>query len=212
MPLEKNFWCDPDALNTTTWTYTTKANETIYDVAAAVKRGVCDIARENCMADALMPLTTGETLLIPGEACEADETTCLIVADADDNYSDCVIGGPHTYTTVKGDTLAYIALKFNLTVASLQATAEPQGLGYDPNATIVPGNDIKVPLCSPSKCEISPWAVTYGTYKDWAPKLGTTVGQLMALNPTFNHSEGGGAVIEWAYNCVTLAENTTVIS
>lgn len=206
--------CDTSTLNTTSGVYYAKENQTIFQIADAVKRGACDIARYNRMADAIFPLTTNEEILIPPQVCKPDNSTCLIVAKPNATYADCIVGGPHTYTTLAGDTMAYIALKLNLTVDALLSTAWVPNMGSstDPVET---GQSIKLPQCSPSQCTVRPGEFIYGTYKDLAVKLGTTPGQLMAFNPTYNHTvapQGEGPVLSMVSDCVLLSNNISVIS
>lgn len=205
--------CDHSTLNTTIGSYIVRENETISHISTAVDRGICDIARANRMADAMLPIYGGQELIIPAEVCEPDNSTCLIVQHVDATYADCVIGGPHTYYTLKGDTLRYIALKLNITVDALLATAQVES--KDPDAAVQVDNFLKLPLCSPSHCSVTPHTFTYGTYKDIAEKLGTTPGQLMAINPTYNSTNvapGDGAVISVLSDCKTMGSNITVIS
>lgn len=204
--------CDISTLNKTVGTYTVSTNETISQISNTSNRGICDIARINRMADAMMPLNTGEDLLIPPETCIPDNSTCLITYNASTTYGDCVSGGPHTYYSVKGDTLRYIALKLGITYEAILTTAQAD---TPLNTEIPAGTFIKLPLCSPSRCEVWPETFTYGTYKDIADKVGTTVGQLMAMNPTYNHTDvakGEGAVIGVLSACANTGNNVTVIS
>ncbi|KAL2821412.1 hypothetical protein BDW59DRAFT_181168 [Aspergillus cavernicola] len=206
--------CNLSALNTTSTIYYAKENQTLFEIANTVNRGACDIARYNRMADAMIPLTSNEEILIPPEVCQPDNSTCLIVAEPNATYADCVMGGPHTYTTLAGDTIAYIALKLNLTVDALLSTAGMQDMG-SPYDGVETGQSIKLPQCSPSQCVVRPEEFVYGTYKDAAIRLGTTPGQLMAYNPTYSHSaeaQGGGPVLTMARDCVLLSKNITVIS
>ncbi|OJJ45155.1 hypothetical protein ASPZODRAFT_679089 [Penicilliopsis zonata CBS 506.65] len=207
-------WCDITALNLTSGVYYTSENETIFEVAEAVNRGVCDIARYNRMADAILPLLTGEEILIPPEVCDPDNRSCLIVPEPNATYADCIMGGPHTYTTLKGDSIAYIALKLNLTVEALLTTAWVPNMG-DPDAPVEVGQVIKIPQCYPSQCIVQPGEFYYGTYKDLAAMLGTTPGQLMAFNPTYNHttaSQGQGPWISFSMDCMPLSDNVTAVS
>lgn len=206
--------CDPSSLNTTSGSYYVKDNQTIFEIASLVNRGACDIARYNRMADALIPLYTGEEILIPPQVCKPDNSTCLIVAEPNATYSDCIVGGPHTYVTLKGDTMAYIALKLNLTLDALLTTAYVKDMGSSDDI-VEAGQTIKIPQCSPSQCTIRPGEFIYGTFKDLAVKLGTTPGQLMAFNPTYNHTvapQGEGPVLTMVRDCVYLSKNITVIS
>ncbi|PYH94580.1 hypothetical protein BO71DRAFT_450038 [Aspergillus ellipticus CBS 707.79] len=205
--------CDKSTLNTTVGNYIVSEGETIAEVSNAVDRGICDIARLNRMADAKLPLIRGEELLIPPETCTIDNSTCLIVPSKSGNYADCVKGGPHTYYTLKGDTIRYIALKLNIAVEALSATA--QGGVSDPDAEVQVDNFMKVPQCSPSRCTVEPVQFTYGTYKDIAEKRGVTVGQIMGFNPTYNHSDdsiAGSAVITIPTFCEEVGNNISVIS
>jgi LysM repeat protein len=205
--------CDPSTLNTTVGTYNVKENETISEISRITNRGICDISRMNRMADAMIPLYTDEELHIPPESCQPDNSTCLIVHKPGATYFDCVKGGPHTYYTIKGDTLRYIALKLNLTLEALQSTARGDGTGFD--AELEVGQFVKLPQCSPSTCSFHAMTFIYGTYKDIAEKTGATVGQIMAVNPTYNHTfvaKGEGAVITVPGNCEYTGSNITVIS
>ncbi|KAJ5644154.1 glutathione S-transferase N-terminal domain family protein [Penicillium longicatenatum] len=208
-----SFPCNYSTLNTTVGSYTVKENETISQISTDVDRGICDIARANRMADAMLPFYEGQKLIIPAEVCKPDNSTCLIVQSDNASYANCVIGGPHTYYTLKGDTLRYIALKLNITVDTLSATAQSDS--NDPDAAVQVNNFLKLPLCSPSQCSVIPKTFTYGTYKDIAEQMGTTPGQLMALNPTYNSSSvawGEGAVISVLSDCETIGSNVTVVS
>ncbi|PWY96180.1 hypothetical protein BO94DRAFT_591731, partial [Aspergillus sclerotioniger CBS 115572] len=114
----------PTTLHTTIGLHTVTPNDTIASISNLHSRGICDIARLNRMADATLPLLTGEKLLIPPETCTPDNSTCLILPNPSGTYADCVSGGPHAYYTLEGDTIRYIALKLNITVAALSATAQ----------------------------------------------------------------------------------------
>lgn len=208
--------CNPSTLNTTSGVYYAHENQTIFEIATTVTRGACDIARYNRMADALIPLTTGEEILIPPQTCNPDNSTCLITAEPNATYTECVVGGPHTYTTLAGDTMDYIALKLNLTIDALMSTSMMPGLDAGSTDTVVEaGQSIKLPQCSPSQCIFGPQTFVYGTYKDLAAEMGTTPGQIMALNPTYNHSveeQGLGPVLTVPRDCVLLSKNVTAIS
>ena len=202
--------CNPSSLNTTIGAYIVGENDTIFTIAQTVDRGVCDIARYNRMADAVI-ITVGEELLIPPQVCDPDNSSCLLTPS--NATMDCVIGGPHNYVTFPNDTITSIALnKFNITVASLFNTS----LGVATVDTVLDeGKTLKIPQCSPSQCIFQPFEFTYGVYKDLAPLYGTTVGQIMALNSQYNHSEGAvgtGAVITLPMNCTLLSSNYTEIS
>ncbi|KAL3471156.1 hypothetical protein BJX99DRAFT_238034 [Aspergillus californicus] len=208
--------CNPSTLNTTSGVYYAQENQTLFEIAHTVHRGACDIARYNRMADAVIPLTTGEEIIIPPQVCNPDNSTCLITAEPNATYADCVVGGPHTYTTLAGDTMNYIALKLNLTIDALMSTSSMPGLEAGATDEVIgAGQSMKLPQCSPSKCVFRPETFVYGTYKDLAAKVGTTPGQIMALNPTYNHSvedQGEGPVLTVPRDCVLLSNNVTVIS
>ncbi|KAH8647169.1 hypothetical protein BX600DRAFT_518451 [Xylariales sp. PMI_506] len=209
--------CPAGSLNSTVGSWTPSANDTIFSIAAAVGRGVCDIARANRMADAEL-LRPGFSLIIPAQTCYPDQDSCLLVAQ--NATMDCIYGGPHVYTAVEGDTLSTIALKkLNITVASLLSTGLPPHGGSSSNgsadAPLAPGTGVKVPQCSPSRCVVEPYRFTYGTYKDLAASFGTTVGQIFAFNPTYGQSDADEAdspVITVPLNCLPLASNVTAIS
>jgi hypothetical protein len=199
------------SLNSTTSLWLTGSCDTIFTIAAAVDRGVCDIARANRMADAEL-FVTGERLLIPAAVSEPDNSTCLLVATGNAT-ADCIYGGPHTYLTVLNDTISKVALKFNVTADSLASSA----MGISSNDAIIPtGSQFKLPQCSPSQCTVQAFQFTYGTYKDLAEEYNTTVGQLLAFNPGYNYSDvtvaTEGPVITLPSNCVALSDNITVIS
>ena len=209
--------CNPNALNTTTYQYPiTKEGTTVFDVARATKRGVCDIGRQNLMADVTIPPNVGETFLIPGETCQPDNNSCIIKDVGRTNT--CIYGGPRLYYTVKGDTYEKIALRLNITTESLMAGSQHGGASGSPNQTLPVGQFLKVPECSPSQCIIQPYSFKWGVYKDLAEKYGTTVGQIMMLSPTYNYSSlafsKGGTFppIDLPINCTALSKNTTVIS
>jgi LysM domain len=208
--------CDPSALNTTISSYTIAKYDTIFTIAAATNRGVCDIARANRMADAVILPNPGAAMLIPAQVCHPDKTTCLLVAG--NPTLNCVPAGPHTYTGFPNDTIASIALtKFNITVESLWNTSSRMlsGQHVTDAFTVVPtGNNLKLPQCNPSECRIEPYNfVLNATYRDLAEMYGTTPGQIFALNPTYNHSSGAmGPVITMPMKCKILSTNYTEIS
>ncbi|KAL1618568.1 hypothetical protein SLS56_010496 [Neofusicoccum ribis] len=199
------------SLNTTVGSYIVQENETMPEIAAKVGRGVCDIARANRMADALM-LYTDEELIIPAQVCDPDNDTCLVPNTTTTNT--CINGGPHTYTTFLGDTVAYIAQKFNVTLDTL--TAVTNNTISDSYAEIEAGNQIKIPMCSPSQCIMQPYRFSYGTYADLAKNYSTTVGQIMAYNAGYNKSTATtvdeSPAIAVPMNCTALSDTLTVIT
>lgn len=207
--------CNSSALNTTEYLYPiTVAGTTIFDVANATNRGVCDIARINIMADVEIVPNVGQEILIPAQVCEPDNESCILPWN-NETTNECIMGGPRLYYTVNGDTYERIALKrLNITVESLMGNGMGNQSASDP---LEPGQYVKVPLCSPSQCVIQPYTFSYGVYKDLAEEYGTTVGQIMMLSPTYNYSSSaytgaGSPSIDLAINCTALSSNITVIS
>jgi hypothetical protein len=150
----------------------------------------------------------GQTLIIPGQVCHPDWTSCIIDGPG---KNDCLVGGPRLYYTVNGDTLWKIAGRLNMTLDSIQS-----GTQYEANETMAAGQFVKIPLCYPSACEIEPYTFSRGVYKDLADKYGSTVGQIQMLSPTYNYSssasEGGaGPSIDIAKNCRLLSSNYTIL-
>ncbi|KAL4959771.1 uncharacterized protein BDV14DRAFT_193512 [Aspergillus stella-maris] len=183
--------CNAATLNTTTYLYPIiTAGTTIFDVANATGRGVCDIGRQNLMADVTIVPNVGQEILIPPETCTPDNESCLLPNTTTTNT--CIVGGPRLYYTVNGDTYARIAQRLNITVDSLMAMVLADEAAGD-DEQLEPGNFVKVPLCSPSSCTIEPYEFTWGVYKDLAERFGTTVGQIMMLSPTYNYSSAAFA-------------------
>ncbi|KAJ5112776.1 hypothetical protein N7532_000821 [Penicillium argentinense] len=202
--------CDTSKLNTTAYLYPiTKEGTTVFDVARATKRGVCDIGRHNIMADVTITPNVGQELIIPPQTCTPDNHSCLIKDEG--RTRDCIYGGPRLYYTVNGDTYERIAIRLNITTESLSG-------GESANTTLPVGKFIKVPQCSPSQCIIQPYSFEWGVYKDLAEKFDTTVGQIMMLGPTYNYSttafskDSTYPSIDLAINCTLLSNNVTVLS
>lgn len=211
--------CNPSALNNTLSKYEiTKENTTVFDVARATKRGVCDIARLNMMADGTIVPNVGQTFNIPGETCHPDNDSCILKDTG--RTRTCVYGGPRLYYTVNGDTYEKIAVRLNITTESLMSGSMQHGGSSSPNEVLPAGQFVKTPLCSPSQCVIQPYTLKYGVYKDLAEKYGTTVGQIMMLSPTYNYSShnspsedsGPYPSIDLPINCMALSNNVTVLS
>ncbi|PWY88839.1 hypothetical protein BO94DRAFT_422061, partial [Aspergillus sclerotioniger CBS 115572] len=178
-------------LNTTSYYYEiTVDGTTVFDVARETNRGVCDIGRQNLMADVTIVPNVGESFIIPAEVCEPDNTSCLLPGT--NATRTCIYGGPRLYYTVRGDTYEVIARRLNITVESLMHVDGPSNETLvnpiSPTAELNVGQFIKVPQCDPSQCIIQPYRFTWGVYKDLADKYDTTVGQIMMLSPTYNYS------------------------
>ncbi|ORY62119.1 uncharacterized protein BCR38DRAFT_302729, partial [Pseudomassariella vexata] len=203
--------CNSTTLNTTIGSWPVTSSDTIFSIALSANRGVCDIARANRMADAEL-LVAGAKLLIPAQVCDLDSSSCLIASQI--NYTaTCVLGGPHTYDTFVNDTYQKIAAKFEMAVTAL---TNADRMPVDPSQTPAVGTTLKIPQCSPSQCVVQPYEFLYGTYVDVAKRFNTTVGQIMAFNPTFSYSNDAnpdeGPVITMPMDCKALAGNVTVIS
>ena len=206
--------CDQSANNVTKESYTILYDDDIFTISNKTGVGACDIARYNKLADAYS-LTPGFDILIPEQICEPDNTSCLL--EDDEPLSDCVIGGPHTYTTIANDTIAKVALtKFHVTIDSLTSQISDEAGSFRNAWTVLTtGTTLKIPQCAPSQCIIQPYHFTYGTYKDLAAEVGATVGQLYAFNPTYNISISGpgtGPILTIPFNCTLLSSNYTVES
>ncbi|KAJ5689175.1 hypothetical protein N7462_003567 [Penicillium macrosclerotiorum] len=201
--------CDQSSLNTTTFTYTTTSEDTIFSIAKKFDRGACDIARANRMIDA-EHIFADFTLRIPGQVCHPDSTTCLLTRQ--NATATCVKGGPHDYKTIAGDTIEKIALyKLNVTVDTVFSEAQQVGISSI-TEEIPAGTFIKVKQCVPSSCTVTPFHFTYGVYKDLAEQFGTTVGQIMSSNGGYNYSDASDASAAWItvpMGCTNLALNVT---
>ncbi|ESZ95244.1 hypothetical protein SBOR_4356 [Sclerotinia borealis F-4128] len=208
----QNTNCTTASLNTTASTWTVIETDTIFSIAAATNRGACDIARASRMPDAEY-IDTGFVLIIPAEVYDPDNDSCLLTAS--DDTTACLYGGPHTYTTVRNDTVdtvGKIAIKFNIDVSVISTDM----LGVTSNdEVIVAGSMMKLPQCSPSGCTVQPIQFTYGVYKDLAAKYNATVGQIFAFNTGYRYSssvEFLSPILTLPMNCQALSDNITVIS
>jgi hypothetical protein len=205
--------CNTSALDISWGLYNiTVDGTTVFDVAAETNRGVCDICRHNLMADVTIPPNFGEQFIIPPQVCEPDNETCLLPNTT--RTRTCIYGGPRLYYTVNGDTHDIVARRLNITTDSLIGQDESNTSTTD---ALPVGQFLKMPLCEPSECVIKPFSFEFGVYKDLADKYGSTVGQIMALSPTYNYSsiafmpDGTWPPISVAYNCKPLSDNITVI-
>ncbi|KAK6605873.1 intracellular hyphae protein 1 [Botrytis cinerea] len=189
--------CSTASLNTTASTWTVTESDTIFSIAAATNRGVCDIARASRMPDAEY-IDTGFVLIIPAEKTQLH-----------------VFMGPHTYTTVRNDTVTKIAMKFNIDVSAISADVISMLGVSSVDEIITAGTGMKLPQCSPSECSVQPLQFTYGVYKDLAEKYNSTVGQLFGFNTGYRYSssiESLSPVLTIPMNCKPLSDNITIIS
>lgn len=203
--------CTASSLDTTTSIWNVTETDTIYSIAAATNRGVCDIARASRMPDAEY-IDVGFTLLIPAEVCNPDNDSCLLTAS--DATTECVYGGPHTYITVRNDTITKIAIKFNLDIAAISADTTALNVA-SVDDIITAGSQIKLPQCSPSECTVQPIQFTYGVYKDLAAQYNSTVGQMFGFNTGYRFSNAVTSlspVLTIPSNCQPLSNNITIIS
>lgn len=155
-------------------------------------------------------LYAGFTLIIPGQVCEPDSTTCILTKQ--NATATCVKGGPHDYKTIAGDTLERIALyKLNVTLDTLWPNSKQFGIS-SPTEEIPAETWIKIPQCVPSVCTVTPFHFTYGVYKDLADKFGTSVGQIMSFNYGYNYSDATDSDAAWItvpFGCTDLSLNMT---
>lgn len=174
------------------------------------------------MADANLT-TTGQELLIPAKNCSVpvDDTdlSCFLPdLSTVSPTASCIYGGPHTYTTVTGDTIQRIAEQwFNITVDAL-LTEMSMGQSYnastvDITAEIDSGSSMKIPMCADSQCIFQSFTFEYGTYVDLAREYGTTPGQLLAINGGYRYSVASVTKpsLSILVNCTLLSDTVTVI-
>ncbi|KAK6601869.1 hypothetical protein H4I96_07210 [Botrytis cinerea] len=183
--------CSTASLNTTASTWTVTESDTIFSIAAATNRGVCDIARASRMPDA-----------------EYIDTGFV-------RHNFMSLWGPHTYTTVRNDTVTKIAMKFNIDVSAISADVISMLGVSSVDEIITAGTGMKLPQCSPSECSVQPLQFTYGVYKDLAEKYNSTVGQLFGFNTGYRYSssiESLSPVLTIPMNCKPLSDNITIIS
>ncbi|KAL4920912.1 hypothetical protein BDW62DRAFT_198363 [Aspergillus aurantiobrunneus] len=141
--------CNTNTLNTTAYLYPiTKPNTTIFDVAKATNRGVCDIGRQNLMADVKITPNFGQQILIPPRTCSPDNDTCLLPQT--NTTRTCINGGLRLYYIVNGDTYERITQRLSITAESLMGNAHGDETLSATDA-LEPGQFIKVPLCEPSQ-------------------------------------------------------------
>ncbi|KAJ5709018.1 hypothetical protein N7493_010352 [Penicillium malachiteum] len=185
-----------------------KEGDTVWDLAATYRVGVCDLARMNGLADPDF-IYPGEKFLIPAESAHPDDFSCLDQNNTETTNT-CVIGGPHVYTTMPGDTIQKIAnVRYNITVDSILSyaaqTAYIVDLNPGPYTELEMSQLVKIPLCENTECILRTFNFHYGTFVDVAREFGVTTGQIMSLNQGFNHSDGG----DTASAALTLTTNCT---
>lgn len=139
----------------------------------------------------------GEKFLIPATPAHPDDFSCLDVNNTDTTNT-CIVGPPHVYTTMPGDTIQKIAnVRYNITVDSIMSysaqTAYIVDLQPGPYTPLETGQSVKIPLCENTECILRTFDFHYGTFVDVARMFGVTTGQIMSLNEGFNHSDGGAA-------------------
>ncbi|KAF7865455.1 hypothetical protein EAF04_006430 [Stromatinia cepivora] len=159
-------------------------------------------------------IDTGMVLIIPAQVCNPDNESYLLTASSD--TTSCVYGGPHTYTTVRNDTITKIATKFNVDVSVISTDTITGMLNVSSvDEIIAAGRQMKVPQRSPSECTVQPIQFTYGVYKDLAEKYHATIGQLFGFNTGYRYSdavESLSPVLTIPMNCKPLFDNITVVS
>lgn len=173
-------------------THTVQANDTIATVAAHYGVGECDLARLNLLSDPGF-IYAGEVLRIPARATFPDDYSCFS-ANNTQTKNTCIYGGPHVYTIQPGDTIQKIANeRFNITVESIMSLGAQTwyiaALHPGPYEVLQTGETVKIPVCENTECTMTDFTLTYGTLQDFATAYKVTVGQIMELNPGYNHSE-----------------------
>ncbi|RAK99277.1 uncharacterized protein BO80DRAFT_494866 [Aspergillus ibericus CBS 121593] len=173
-------------------TYTVQPNDTIHSIAAHFSIGACDLARLNVLADPNY-LYASEPLRIPLHPLLPSDTTCFTPNNTL-TTSTCIPGGPHVYTIMPGDTIQKIANeRFNITTDSILHQVAQTGYIAALNPGIYDvleaGETVKIPVCEDTVCKMTDFTITYGTVQDFAGQYGVTVGQILALNLGYNHTE-----------------------
>ncbi|KAK2061937.1 LysM domain-containing protein [Colletotrichum caudatum] len=116
---------------------TVKSGQTLSSIAARYHSGVCDIAKQNGLADPNV-IFPGQQLLVPVNVCNPDNTSC----QKPTGQATCVKDGPATYVIKSNDTFYVVAQKLGITTDSLTG-ANP---GVVPESLQV-GQVINVPVC-----------------------------------------------------------------
>ncbi|KAF2226012.1 hypothetical protein BDZ85DRAFT_279671 [Elsinoe ampelina] len=170
--------CNETALDTRVQETTVKQGDTLTSISIAFNRGICDIAKANNITNPNL-IILGQTLIIPAQVCNPDNTTCLPTPPPAAK-STCVLGGPNFYFAKGGEASDDIASSLNITAEAFQAANvnNPVTAGF-----------LNVPVCPQSICTISPYTIKSGDiFFDLATTFQTTYGQIIALNPTVNPS------------------------
>lgn len=188
-------------------TYTVLANDTIATVAAHYGVGECDLARLNLLSDPSF-IYAGEVLRIPSRATFPDDYSCFS-ANNTHTKNACIYGGPHVYIIQPGDTIQKIANEhFGITVESIMSygaqTEYITQRHLGPYDSLQTGETVRIPVCENTTCTITDFTLTFGTLQDFATEYKVTVGQIMGLNPGYNHSEAI-AQLGVLYDCTVLS-------
>ncbi|KAI5358592.1 Putative LysM domain-containing protein [Septoria linicola] len=165
---------------TSSSTYTVVSGDTLTSIASASGAGVCDIAAANNITNINL-INAGQILTIPVGCTSVDNSTCVPAPEPEATET-CVPGLPSNYIVRSGDTLTAIAKSFNITLDSLIA-ANTQIANPD---VIDVGDVINVPVCPSSQCDIvGTYSIVAGDlFVDLAKAHGSSVGQILALNPS----------------------------
>lgn len=116
----------------------------------------------------------------------------------------------HTsYIIQPGDTIQNIANEhFDITVESIMSYgAQTEYIAerhLGPYDSLQTGETVRIPVCENTACTITDFTLTYGTLLDFATEYKVTVGQIMGLNPGYNHSEAI-AQLGVLYDCTVLS-------
>ncbi|OOF90666.1 carbohydrate-binding module family 50 protein [Aspergillus carbonarius ITEM 5010] len=173
-------------------THTVQPNETIFTIAHKYSIGACDLARLNVLADPNF-IYVDEPLRIPSHPTLPSDTSCFSPNNTLTTNT-CIPGGPHVYTILPGDTIQKIANeRFNITAESILNQIAQTGYIAALNPGIYDvletGETVKIPVCEDTVCTMTDFTFTYGTLQDFATQYGVIVGQIMALNLGYNHTE-----------------------
>ena len=144
-------------------TYTVKAGDTLYKIAALYNVSVTALAKANNITN-LSLISVGQVLTIPGTSTPPPTAT--------------------SYTVKSGDTLYAIATKFNVTVSALAAANNITNVNL-----ISVGQVLKIPGTSTPPPTVTSYTVKSGdTLYAIANKFNVTVSSLAAANKITNVS------------------------